>query len=153
MSKRYLELTPTQMTNLSKQEFLDSIRMSEGRVVGSYVCPLAANYVEKVSNAELMASFGSDYITLEGYDPRDLQFPGLPSKNPEDDEISKNTLQVLLGKGYTIPEIKKIVGRPIGIILLVPRENEVIGGIYAKSIYSKEMMEYLINEGYDLFWN
>lgn len=149
MSKRYLELTPTQMTNLSKQEFLDSIRMSEGRVVGSYVCPLAANYVEKVSNAELMASFGSDYITLEGYDPRDLQLPGLPSKNPEDDEISKNTLQVLLGKGYSISEIKKIVGRPIGMILLVPRENEVFGGIYAKSIYSKEMMEYLINEGYD----
>lgn len=149
MSKRYLEMTPTQLTQLSKEEFLDGIRTSEGRVVGAYVCPLSANYLEKVSNAELVASFGADYITLEGYDPRSLQMPGLPSKNPEDDQTAKAQLQVELGKGYSIPELKKLTGRPIGMILLVPRENEVFGGIYKESIYSKEMMEYLINEKYD----
>ena len=149
MSKRYLELTPTQLTQLSKQDFLDGIRASEGRVVGAYVCPLAPNYIEKVSNAELVAAFGADYITLEGYDPREVQFPGLPSKNPEDDIDTRSKLQVELGKGYTIPEIKKLTGRPVGMILLVPRENEVFGGIYKEPIYSKEMMEYLIQEQYD----
>lgn len=150
MSKRFLELTPTQLTNLSKQDFLDGIRASEGRVVGAYVCPFAANYVEKVSNAELVASFGADYITLEGYDPKNLQLPGLPSKNSDDDKFSKEYLQVEMGKGWTIPEIKKLTGRPVGMILLVPKdEHEVFGGIYKESIYSVEMMQYLVNEGYD----
>lgn len=149
MSKRFLELTPSQLTQLSKQDLLDGIRASEGRVVGAYVCPLSPNYVEKVSNAELVAAFGADYITLEGYDPREVQFPGLPSKNPQDDIDTKSKLQVELGRGYTIPEIKKLTGRPVGMILLVPRENEVFGGIYKESIYSREMMEYLINEQYD----
>lgn len=149
MSKRYLELTPSQLTHLTKQDFLDGIRASEGRVVGAYVCPLAPNYIEKVSNAELVAAFGADYITLEGYDPREVQFPGLPSKNPKDDQDTKAQLQVELGRGYTIREIKQLTGRPVGMILLVPREHEVFGGIYKESIYSKEMMEYLINEQYD----
>ena len=149
MSKRYLEFTPKQLTELSKKDFLDGIRASEGRVAGAYVCPLSPNYLEKVSNIELAASFGADYITLEGYDPKNLQIPGLPSKKSEDDKMTKDLLQVELGIGYSIPELKKIVGRPIGMILLVPRKNEVFGGIYKNSIYSKEMMEYLIDEKYD----
>lgn len=97
MAKRFLEYTPTQLANLSKRDFLDGVRASEGRVVGAYVCPYAANYVEKVSNPELVASFGADYVTLEGYDPKRLQIPGLPSKNPEDDQPFKKSLQVEMG--------------------------------------------------------
>lgn len=150
MSKRFLEYTPSELTKLSKQDFLDGIRASESRVVGAYVCPFAANYVEKVSNMELVASFGADFITLEGFNPKKLQMPGLPSKQPKDDDIFKKNLQVEMGYGWTIPELKKLVGRPVGLILLVPKdENDHIGGIYADSVYSKEMMEFILSEGYD----
>ena len=150
MSKRLLEYTPKKLASLSKQEFLDGIRTSEARTVGAYVCPFAANYVEKVSNVELMASFGADYITLEGYDPLNIQIPGLPSKNIENDKMTKELLQVELGKGWTIKEIKELVGRPIGAILLVPKDDqETFGGVYSKSIYSDELMSKMVEEGYD----
>jgi len=150
MSKRYLELTPTELTKLNKQDFLDGVRTSEGRVVGAYVCPFAPNYIEKVSNPELVASFGADYITLEGYNPRDLQIPGLPSKDTNKDGPYKEQLQVEMGFGWTIPELKKLTGRPIGMILLVPKDKtEMVGGIYENSVYSLDMVSYLIREDYD----
>lgn len=150
MGKRFLEHTPSALTKLSKQDFLDGIRASEARVVGAYVCPFAPNYVEKVSNVELVAAFGADYITLEGYNPRKLQMPGLPSKQAAQDAPFKDLLQVEMGFGWTISELKALVGRPIGAILLVPRDAaETFGGIYADSLYSPELLEQMIGEGYD----
>lgn len=150
MGKRLLEYTPAGLASLSKQDFLDGIRASEGRVVGAYVCPYAANYVEKVSNVELVAAFGADYITLEGFDPRRLQIPGLPSKNPADDQPFKKSLQVEMGLGWTVAEIKQLVGRPVGLILLVPENpGDDFGPVYGDSVYSPQMLEHVVKESYD----
>jgi len=67
MSKRFLDYTPSELSTLSRTDFLDGIRAAESRVVGAYVCPLSPNYIEKVSNLELVAAFGADYITFEGW--------------------------------------------------------------------------------------
>lgn len=151
MAKRLLEYTPAQLCNLSKQELLDGIRASEARVVGAYVCPYAPSYVEKVSNLELVASFGADIITLEGYNPRKLSMPGLPSKNPEDEAAFVNALQTPMGYGWTVKELKRLVGRPIGSILLVKKdESESFGGLYADSLYTPELFAQMVEEGYDM---
>ncbi|MDR3138761.1 MAG: hypothetical protein LBT95_03695 [Treponema sp.] len=144
MRKRFLEYTPSELVGLSKRDFLDGIRASESRVVGAYVCPYAPNYLEKVSNLELAASFGADFITLEGLNPRRLQMPGLPSKNPQDDTPFKAKLQVEMGFDWSVPELKKLVGRPIGLILLVPKlKDSPFGPLYADSVYSPEMVEFV----------
>jgi hypothetical protein len=151
MIKRLLEATPKEVLGLKPRELLDTIRASEGRTINAYVCPRSANYVEKVSNVELAASFGADMIFLEGYDPWDLQMPGLPSRGPKSDEEYRNTLQVQMGYGWTIRELKELVGRPIGTLLMIPEKgfDPFIGGIFTKHIYTKENLEFIIQEGYD----
>jgi len=150
MYKRFLEYTPKELTKLTKKAFLDGIRSSEGRVVGAYVCPYAPNYLEKVSNIELVASFGADLITLEGLNPRRLQIPGLTSKNSEDEAQFKKNLQIEMGFGWTVPELKELIGRPIGLILLVPATpDDNFGPVYGDAIYSKEMIRFVLDQGYD----
>lgn len=149
MSKRFLECTPSELTKLAKQDLLNGIRVAEGRVVCAYVCPRAASYIEKVSNLELAASFGADMINIEGLDPKKLQMCGLPSKNSSDDQKYKTELQLEMGFGWTVNEFRDLVGRPIGLILLVPDyEGQQISGLYGDAVYSREMMEYISNEGY-----
>ncbi|MDR1930782.1 MAG: hypothetical protein LBQ44_09175, partial [Treponema sp.] len=150
MAKRFLENTPGELIKLSRGDFIDGIRASEGRVVGAYVCPYAPNYLEKVSNLELAASFGADFITLEGFNPKRIQIPGLPSKNSQDDIPFKSKLQTEMGFDWTIPELKKLVGRPIGLILVVPKSNGAsFGPLYDDSLYSKEMIKFVLPLGFD----
>ncbi|MDL2293692.1 hypothetical protein LJC60_03575 [Ruminococcaceae bacterium OttesenSCG-928-D13] len=150
MSKRFVDYTPTELTRLSKKDFLDGIRAAEGRTVSAFVCPRAANYVEKVSNIELVASFGADLICIEGFDPHKLQMPGLPSKDKADDAPYKKDAQLEMGFGWSLQEMKKFVGRPMGIVLLVPDfEGQDYGPLYGESVYSPAMLRHLIDEGYD----
>ena len=148
--KRFLDWTPKELAKMDRQSFLDSIRASECRVVGAYVCPKSMNYVEKVSNIETVASFGADFITLEGYDPKNLQMPGLPSKDITKDSPYKELLQADMGFGWTIQELKELVGRPIGTNLMITlTEDEDLGYLYEKNVCSKEMIEYIISQKYD----
>jgi hypothetical protein len=150
MGKRLLEYTPRELTGLGRRDFLDGIRASEGRVVGAYVCPNAPCYVEKVSNLELAASFGADFINLEGLNPRKLQMPGLPSKNPDDDKLYIQDLQLQMGLGWTVAELKKLVGRPIGVTLLTPKAGDApFGPLYAPSVYSPDMLKLVQSMGFD----
>lgn len=152
MPNRLLEATPSQMINMSPRELLDAIRASEGRTINAYICPKAAPYIERVSNLELAASFGADMIFIEGFDPfHGLRMPGLPSKNPEDDKEYRWNLQCDMGYGYTIRELKKLVGRPVGTFLMVPFEgfDPFMSGIFADHYYTPENLENLIQQGYD----
>ncbi len=150
MGKRLLDCTPGELKSLNRRDFIDGIRAAESRTVCAFVCPRSVNYVEKVSNVELAASFGADIINLEGLDPKRLQLSGLPSKNPEDDQPYKTALQADMGFGWTVPELKALVGRPIGVTLLVPEySGQDFGPLYRDGYYSREMMEYIVEAGYD----
>jgi hypothetical protein len=150
MGKRLLEYTPQELIKLNRRDFLDGIRASESRIVGAYVCPNAPCYVEKVSNLELAASFGADFINLEGLDPRRLQMPGLPSKKTSDDEPYVQSLQLQMGIGWTVEELKKLVGRPIGVTLLTPRANDPpFGPLYAPSVYTVDLLKHVQAAGFD----
>ena len=150
MGKRLLDYTPAELANLTKKDLVDGIRAAEGRTVCAFVCPRAVNLVEKVSNIELAASFGADLINLEGLDPNKLQICGLQSKNPADDQPYKRDLQAEMGFGWTVKELKKLIGRPIGVTLLVSEfEGQNMGPLYSDVCYSAKMMEHIVKEGYD----
>lgn len=100
------------MLALSPQELLLAIRMSEGRVVIGSARVRGPNLVQYVSNAEVCAAFGCDIVSINCYDLKNPYFPGLPSKNPKDDEPFRE-VQVPIGRGWTAREVREMIGRPI----------------------------------------
>lgn len=118
MALRFLHASPKQLLSMSTEELLTAIRISEGRVILVASRVRCGNLVDYVSNAEVSAAFGADIILLDTYEPSNPYIPGWPSKNPEDDLNTKD-LQIPMGRGWTIREIREIVGRPIAILLLI----------------------------------
>jgi len=117
--KRLLNYSPKEMLALNSDELFQAIKMSEGRVVIGDARVRGPNLVQYVSNAEVCAAFGSDIVVLNCYDPRRPICPGLPSKNPEDDEPFRE-IQVPVGRGWSAGEIRELIGRPISTGLVVP---------------------------------
>lgn len=147
--KRIIDRTPSELMNMSRTEFLEGIRASEGRTICAYVSPAAPNLIEYVSNIEACASFGADYINFQGYNPREMIMPGLPSKNSEDDREYRH-LQMQIGKGWSIPELKKVCGRPLGGTLQVPDKlGGTFEGLNERAIYSDEYFKFMLDQGYD----
>ena len=116
MLKRLLNCSPKEMLALTSEELVDAIRMSEGRTVSALARARGANYIQYVTNAEVCAGFGADIVYMDNYIPENPMFPGLASKNPEDDEPFRD-VQLQIGKGWTAREIRALIGRPIGTTL------------------------------------
>lgn len=148
MKKRLLTATPKEILAMNKEELLDAIRLSEGRVIMACARCRGPNLVDGVSNAELVAAFGADIVLLDTYDVKDPYVPGLPSKNPADDEVSElKKVQIRLGKGWTLREIRELIGRPVGVLLAYAPEHmleslvEHYGNIFATRETARLAME------------
>lgn len=112
--KRILDCSSSDFANMSKNDILEAIAASEGRVIVSEMIGLLQPILVNISNAELSCSFGSDILLLNMFDLDNPIFNGIPS-TPKDD-IPK--------------EIKKLTGRLLGINLEPVDENqETIGEI------------------------
>ena len=98
MVKRLLNCSPKEMLALNRDELLEAIRLSEGRTVISSCRVRGPNLVQYVTNAEVAAAFGADIIGMLVYYPEAPMFPGLPSKDPRDDEATR-LVQVQIGRG------------------------------------------------------
>ncbi|RLF24043.1 MAG: haloacid dehalogenase-like hydrolase [Thermoprotei archaeon] len=138
MRKRLLTASPKEILAMSKKELLEAIRLSEGRVVMACARCRGPNLVDGVSNAEVVAAFGADIVLLDTYDVKDPCIPGLPSKNPADDEVPElRKVQIKLGRGWTLREIRELIGRPVGVLLTYAPEDmresliEHYGNIFA----------------------
>lgn len=101
MQKRILNMTATELCNLSKKELLVAIAASEGRVLASETIGITMPLLTDVTNAEFAASMGADLILLNMFDVQNPQIQALPSVKKQD----------------TIKEIKRLTGRLIGINL------------------------------------
>lgn len=64
MNKRIFDLTHQDIANATREQLLNSIRLSEGRTMMVETIASAIPAVNVVSNAELAAGFGADMITL-----------------------------------------------------------------------------------------
>lgn len=151
MAKRVLTSTPKELLSLSADDLLTAIRMSEGRVIAVASRVRCGNLVDNVSNAEVAAAFGADIIILDTYIPGSPYIPGWPSKDPTDDEATKD-IQIQMGRGYSIKEIREILGRPVSILLLIcSKENEAsMIDHYGDILATRENTRLAIESGADM---
>lgn len=109
MTKRILNMTPSELANLSKQEMIEAIAGSEGRVLASETIGITMPILGDVTNAEFAASLGADMILLNMFDVWKPNVFALPKVEPEE----------------TVREVKRLTGRMIGINL-EPVDGEFI---------------------------
>lgn len=101
MGKRLLSCSSQEMMKLSKQEFLEAIAGSEGRILVSETIGVLQPMLLDVTNAEFAAAMGADLIILNMFDVDEPVINGLPDVPKEE----------------VIRELKRLAGRKIGINL------------------------------------
>lgn len=101
MAKRVLNMTPKELINLSKEEIIDAIAGSEGRVLASETIGITIPLLSDVTNAEFAASMGADMILLNMFDVQDPVILGLPQSDRQE----------------TVRKVKQLTGRMVGINL------------------------------------
>ena len=121
MVKRLLDANASDFAVMSARDLVESIRLSEGRVVAAEVVAVAPPLLDKVSNAELAAGMGADLILLNFYDVTAPQVAGFPDQG----QPSPGGLlfgRISWGRGVTLAQVKEWIGRPVGLNL-EPIEN------------------------------
>lgn len=108
MAKRFLDCCASDFAKFTKEDLLDSIRKSEGRVLACETIGTVQPMLGNVTNAEFAASMGADIILLNMFDVQKPVINGLPACKPEE----------------TVKLLKKLTGRPIGINLEPVEEGE-----------------------------
>jgi hypothetical protein len=121
MVKRLLDANASDFAAMSARDLVESIRLSEGRVVAAEVIAVAPPLLDKVSNAELAAGMGADLILFNYYDVTAPQVTGFPDQS----EASSGAPvfgRMSQGHGVTLAQVKEWIGRPVGLNL-EPAEN------------------------------
>ena len=101
MAKRILNMTATELTQLSKEDIITAIAGSEGRVLASETIGMTVPLLTDVTNAEFAASMGADMILLNMFDVWNPRIFALPEVEAAE----------------TVREVKRLTGRMIGINL------------------------------------
>ena len=101
MAKRILNMTPGELTDLTKEELIAAIAGSEGRVLASETIGITIPLLTDVTNAEFAASMGADMILLNMFDVQNPVIMALPDVKKEE----------------TVREVKRLTGRLVGINL------------------------------------
>ena len=108
MAKRFLDCCASDFAKFTKEDLLESIRKSEGRVLACETIGTVQPMLGNVTNAEFVASMGADILLLNMFDVQKPVINGLPACKPEE----------------TVKLLKKLTGRPIGINLEPVEEGE-----------------------------
>ena len=121
MVKRLLDANASDFAAMSARDLVESIRLSEGRVVAAEVIAAAPSLLDKVSNAELAAGMGADLILFNYYDVTAPQVTGFPDQG-EASPAAPVFGHMSWGRGVTLAQVKEWIGRPVGLNL-EPVEN------------------------------
>lgn len=120
MIKRLIDANASDFAMMRARELVDSIRLSEGRVVVAEVVAVAPPLIDKVSNAELAAAMGADIVIFNLYDVTAPQVSGFPDQ--EAGARPPAFGRVSWGQGVPLAQVKQWIGRPVGLNL-EPIEN------------------------------
>ncbi|MBR0474090.1 MAG: haloacid dehalogenase-like hydrolase [Erysipelotrichaceae bacterium] len=137
MKKRMLSCYASDFASMNKEELLYTLRSCEGRTMMSETICTASPLLEDVTNAELAASFGADFLLLNMFDVNKPIIKGLPECKPED----------------TIRLLKKLTGRPIGINLepaAIDADNNTAWALTSGRQATKENALKAVEMGIDL---
>lgn len=138
--KRFLNMKSSELTELSREEFLGAIAGSEGRILVSETIGTVQPLLSDVTNAEFAASMGADIIILNMFDVQDPLIRALP-------EVEKEEV---------IREVKKLTGRPVGINLepvdeaVIKEQGDPLWGMSAGRYASAENARLAVWMGADL---
>ena len=97
--KRLLSCNASDFKKMNKDELLNAIKASEGRVVLSENIASGPSLDSSITNSEVARAFGADLILLNVIDVFDVKITGLPESNEP------------------IKLLKELVGRPVGVNL------------------------------------
>jgi hypothetical protein len=117
MVKRMLDANASDFRVMKASDLIESIRLSEGRVVLAEVIATSAPLVDKISNAELAAAMGADMILLNLYDVTMPTVTGFPDQEETAQTSAPAFGNITLGRGVTLRLVKEWIGRPVGINL------------------------------------
>ncbi len=101
MAKRILDCFASDFETFTKQDLLESIRKSEGRVIACETIGTIRPMLGDVSNVEFVSAMGADILLLNMFDVQNPVIQGLPACDP----------------AQIIQSIKQLTGRPVGINL------------------------------------
>jgi hypothetical protein len=122
MVKRLLDANASDFREMKAHDLIESIHLSEGRVILAEVIAAAAPLVDKISNAELAAGMGADMILFNLYDVSDPSVSGFPDQGQTAQPGAPAFGKFSSGRGVTLNLVKEWIGRPVGINL-EPIEN------------------------------
>lgn len=108
MAKRMLDCYASDFRGFTKEDLLESILKSEGRVIACETIGTLQPMLGNVTNAEFAAAMGADILLLNMFDVMRPVINGLPETEPEN----------------TVALLKKLTGRPVGINLEPVEEGE-----------------------------
>lgn len=108
MAKRMLDCYASDFQKFTKEDFLESVLKSEGRILACETIGTLQPMLGNVTNAEFAAAMGADIILLNMFDVVKPVVNGLPETEPEN----------------TVALLKKLTGRPVGINLEPVNEGE-----------------------------
>lgn len=120
MVMRLISSNNSEIQTMSATQLKEAILSSEGRVImGQHHVMLNTGLIDGVTNAEIQAAFGADMVMLNGYDVLN------PSRNRGLIQMSHG---VMADEPYSIEQIKKWAGVPVGIYLECPDLDGKIAG-------------------------
>lgn len=108
MAKRMLDCFASDFKQFTKNDLLESIAKSEGRVMACETIGTLQPMLGNVTNAEFVSAMGADMVLLNMFDVQNPVINGLKVDNKEE----------------TVRELKRLIGRPIGINLEPVEEGE-----------------------------
>ncbi len=101
MAKRLLDCYASDFEKFTKEDLLESIRKSEGRVLACETIGTVQPMLVNITNAEFVAGMGADIILLNMFNVKNPVINGLPETEPE----------------RKVSLLKRLTGRPVGINL------------------------------------
>ena len=99
--KRYLDCSASELEKMNKEEFLQSLAASEGRLIVSETIGVAQPMLGDISNAEFAASMGADLLLLNLFDVDNPVINGVICEDKKD----------------IVRKVKELTGRKVGINL------------------------------------
>lgn len=135
MTTRILDAVASEFLDMNAVDLAESIRKGEGRTISVEVICTDEPPVDGVTHAEIASAHGADIIVLDRYDPPAPRILGAPNS--------------LIHSAAPLLHLKKLIGRPVGINLLVGKN---IPAEKAGRAFTPENTETACEQGADIFF-
>jgi hypothetical protein len=135
MTVRILDAAASDFAAMNAADLFNSIQKGEGRALAVEVICTDQPPVDGITHAELAASLGADMILLDRYDPPSPVILGAPDS--------------LMRSNAPLAGLKNLIGRPVGINLLV---GSNIPSQKAGRAFTPEIAFTACEQGADIFF-